>query len=43
VTNTFVQLTHSDWLSVAPEVVLALTGCLILLLGRRSSSRSRAA
>jgi NADH-quinone oxidoreductase subunit N len=31
-TNTFVQLTHSDWLSIAPEVVLALTGCLILLL-----------
>jgi len=31
-TNTFVQLTHADWLSIAPEVVLALTGCLILLL-----------
>lgn len=30
--TTFVQFTHSDWLAIAPEVVLAATGCLILLL-----------
>jgi NADH-quinone oxidoreductase subunit N len=28
----FVQFTHADLLSIAPEIVLASTGCLILLL-----------
>ena len=30
--GTFVQMTQADWLSILPEVVLAATGCLILLL-----------
>jgi NADH-quinone oxidoreductase subunit N len=31
-TGTFVQMSQADWLSILPEVVLAATGCVILLL-----------
>ena len=41
-TPDLVQFTHADLLSIAPEIVLAATGCLILLArGVRAAACAR--